>query len=93
MDETKTGEPERGYISETVLQDAATHPAYMGIMFWSAVMVGILGGGALIAMAVLAWFDKPIPDGMGAALQWSLLILGVLLVGEALLGKVTVNRA
>ena len=43
-------------------------------------------------MFLLAWNGKPIPDGMGNALQWALLILGVLLVGEALLGKVTVTR-
>jgi hypothetical protein len=97
MDETTAGmttaEPVRGYISETVLEDAATHPAYMNIMFWTAVMVGALGLLSIVGMFVLAWNDKPIPDGMGAALQWALLILGVLLVGEALLGKVTVNRA
>jgi hypothetical protein len=93
MDEQATGAPAPSYISDKVLEDAATHPAYMNIMFWTAIAVAVIGGGALLAMFVLAWFDKPIPDGMGAALQWALLILGVLLVGEALLGKVTVNRA
>jgi len=85
-------QPVKGYISEKVLEDAATHPAYMNLMFWTAIAVAIIGGGALVAMFLLAWFDKPIPDGMGNALQWALLILGVLLVGEALLGKVTVTR-
>lgn len=84
--------PERAYISEKVLEDAATHPAYMNMMFWTAVMVGAIGGGALLALFLLAWFDKTIPDGLGNALQWALLILGVLLVGEALLGKFTVTR-
>jgi hypothetical protein len=91
MDEP-TGAPAKAYISETVLEDAGTHPAYMNIMFWTAVMVGALGLLSILGMFALAWNDKPIPDGMGNALQWALLILGVLLVGEALLGKVTVTR-
>ena len=92
MDDTTAGAPPRAYISDEVLKDETTHPAYMNIMFWTAVMVGVLGAGALVAMFLLAWNGKPIPEGMGNALQWALLILGVLLVGEALLGKVTVSR-
>jgi nitrate reductase NapE component len=92
MDEPTAGAPSRAYISEEVLKDEATHQPYMNIMFWTAIAVAIIGGGALVAMFQLAWNGKPIPDGMGNALQWALLILGVLLVGEALLGKVTVTR-
>jgi len=92
MDEPTAGAPARAYISDKVLEDKDTHPAYMNLMFWTAIAVAIIGGGALVAMFLLAWNGKPIPDGMGNALQWALLILGVLLVGEALLGKVTVTR-
>ena len=93
MDEQgEIDEPVKGYISEEVLKDKATHQPYMRIMFWVAMAVSIIGGGALLSMTALAWFDKAIPEGLGSALQWALLILGVLLVGEALLGKVTVSR-
>ncbi len=91
MDET-TGAPARAYISEDVLKDKTTHPAYMNLMFWSAMIVGALGGLSILGLFVLAWNDKPVPDALGTALQWALVILGVLLVGEALLGKVTVSR-
>lgn len=84
--------PKPAYISEKVLEDAATHPAYMNMMFWTAVMVGAIGLVSLLALFFLAWFDKAIPDALGGALQWALVILGVLLVGEALLGKLTVTR-
>ncbi len=84
--------PQPAYISEEVLQDEATHPAYMNIMFWAAMAVAIIGGLALLALFILAWNDKAIPEALGSALQWALVILGVLLVGEALLGKVTVSR-
>ncbi len=87
-----TGTPVKAYISDKVLEDAATHPAYMNIMFWTAMLVGGLGVLSIIGLFALAWNDKPVPDALGSALQWSLLILGVLLVGEALLGKVTVSR-
>lgn len=84
--------PQPAYISEDVLQNEATHPAYMSIMLWTAMAVAIIGGLALVALFALAWNDKAIPEALGAALQWALVILGVLLVGEALLGKVTVSR-
>lgn len=84
--------PVKGYISGEVLTNEATHPAYMNIMFWTAIAVALIGGGALLAMFALAWNDKPIPDSLGSAPNTALLILGVLLVGEALLGKVTVAR-
>jgi len=79
------------YVSETVLEDEATHPAYMSLMFWAAVFVAVLGLAALVAVSVLAWWDKPIPDGLGNVTQWAVLILGVLLVGDALLGKLAVK--
>ena len=84
--------PQPAYISEEVLQDETTHPAYMNIMLWTAMAVAIIGGLALVALFALAWNDKAIPEALGSALQWALVILGVLLVGEALLGKVTVSR-
>lgn len=84
--------PERAYISEKVLENTDTHASYMNTMFWTAITVGVIGGLALVALFLLAWFDKAIPDALGSALQWALVILGVLLVGEALLGKVTVSR-
>ena len=91
MDEP-TGAPAKTYISDEVLKDEATHPAYMNIMLYTALAVAVLGLVAELAMFALAWNDKPIPEGYGGALQWALLILGVLLVGEALLGMVTVTR-
>lgn len=84
--------PKPAYISEKVLENTDTHAAYMNTMFWTAITVGVIGGMALVALFVLAWNDKAIPDALGSALQWALIILGVLLVGEALLGKVTVSR-
>lgn len=84
--------PKPAYISEKVLENTDTHAAYMNTMFWTAITVGVIGGLALVALFVLAWNDKTIPDALGSALQWALIILGVLLVGEALLGKVTVSR-
>jgi ABC-type proline/glycine betaine transport system permease subunit len=86
-------QPAKQFVSETVLEDKATHPAYMQLMLWTAIMVGILGGITVVILGVLAWFGKTVPDGLNAVPQWALLILGVLLVGEALLGKVTVARA
>jgi len=78
-------------ISETVLEDKATHPAYMSLMFWAAVFVAVLGALALVAGFLLAWNDKTLPEGMGNVTQWAVLILGVLLVGDALLGKLAVK--
>lgn len=93
MESNEVQPAQPSYISEPVLENKATHSDYMRIMLITAVAVAILGGLSLVGLVVLAWFDKPIPDGLGGALQWALLILGVLLVGEALLGKVTVSRA
>lgn len=83
--------PEPQNISETVLEDTATHPAYMNLMFWAEVFVAVLGLAALLAVTVLAWWSKPIPDGLGNVTQWAVIILGVLLVGDALLGKLAVK--
>jgi len=83
--------PQPSYVSETVLEDETTHPAYMSLMFWAAVTVGILGGLALLAMFALAWNDKTVPDAFGSIPQWAVIILGVLLVGDALLGKLAVK--
>ncbi len=83
--------PSPSSVSETVLEDEATHPAYMSLMFWAAVIVGILGGLALVAMFALAWNDKAVPEVLGSITQWAVIILGVLLVGDALLGKLAVK--
>jgi len=63
----------------------------MNLMFWAAVFVAVLGLAALLAVTVLAWWSKPIPDGLGNVTQWAVIILGVLLVGDALLGKLAVK--
>ena len=78
-------------VSETVIEDAATHPAYMSLMFWAAVFVAALGGLALVAGFLLAWNDKAVPEAFGSIPQWAVIILGVLLVGDALLGKLAVK--
>lgn len=78
-------------ISETVLEDKDTHPAYMSLMFWAVAAVAVLGALALVAGFLLAWNDKVLPEGMGNVTQWAVLILGVLLVGDALLGKLAVK--
>ena len=90
VDETNLPKP--AYINETVLQDPSTHQAYMDIVGWAVLIVGILGGGALVFMFVLAVMDRPIPEPLGGALQWAIIILGVLLVGETLMGKVMTAR-
>jgi hypothetical protein len=79
------------YVSETVLEDAATHPAYMVLLQRATYIVGVLGGVALVGLVALSWNDKPVPDGLANVTQWAVLILGVLLVGDALLGKLAVK--
>ena len=78
-------------ISETVLEDKDTHPAYMNIMAVATIAVAIIGGLALAGTILLAWNDKTVPEGLPGAVQWALAILGVLLVGDALLGKLAVK--
>ena len=91
VDETNLPKP--AYISDEVLQDPSTHKAYMDIVGWAVLIVGVLGGGALVFMFVLAVMDRPIPEPLGGALQWAIIILGMLLVGETLMGKVMTARS
>lgn len=78
-------------ISETVLEDAATHPAYMDLLREGLRIVGVLGLVAMVILGLLSWFDKAVPDTFASVPQWAVLILGVLLVGDALLGKLAVK--
>lgn len=84
--------PQPAHMEQTVLEDEATHPAYMNIMFWATIAVAIIGGLALAGTILLAWNGKTVPEGLPGAVQWSLAILGVLLVGDALLGKLAVKQ-
>lgn len=79
------------HMEQTVLEDEATHPAYMNIMTVATIAVAIIGGLALAGTILLAWNGKTVPEGLPGAVQWSLAILGVLLVGDALLGKLAVK--
>lgn len=54
-------------------------------------IVGILGLVAMLILGLLSWFGKTIPDVFASVPQWAVLILGVLLVGDALLGKLAVK--
>jgi len=78
-------------MEQTVLEDKDTHPAYMNIMAVATIAVAIIGGLALAGTILLAWNDKTVPEGLPGAVQWALAILGVLLVGDALLGKLAVK--
>lgn len=78
-------------ISETVLEDAATHPAYMELLREGLRIVGVLGLVAMLILGLLSWFDKTVPDTFASVPQWAVLIIGVLLVGDALLGKLAVK--
>ena len=83
---------EPAHMEQTVLEDKDTHPAYMNIMFWATIAVAIIGGLALAGTIALAWNGKEVPEGLPGAVQWALAILGVLLVGDALLGKLAVKE-
>ena len=78
-------------ISETVLEDAATHSAYMELLREGLRIVGVLGLVAMVILGLLSWFDKTVPDTFASVPQWAVLIIGVLLVGDALLGKLAVK--
>ncbi len=78
-------------ISETVLEDASTHPAYMDLLREGLRIVGLLGLVAMLILGLLSWFDKTVPDTFASVPQWAVLIIGVLLVGDALLGKLAVK--
>ena len=54
-------------------------------------VLGILVVKGFSLVASLDWWSKPIPDGLGNVTQWAVIILGVLLVGDALLGKLAVK--
>lgn len=82
---------EPAHMEQTVLEDKDTHPAYMNIMFWATLAVAIIGGLALVGTILLAWNGKTVPPDLPGAVQWALAILGVLLVGDALLGKLAVK--
>lgn len=88
----KDEQPKPAFISDEVLQDPSTHGAYMSIIDRSVLIVGTLSGAALIFMFVLAIMGRPIPEQLGGVPQWGTIILGVLLVGETLMGKVMVAR-
>lgn len=83
--------PEPASISQTVLEDKDTHPAYMDMLRENQRIVGILGLVAMLILGLLSWFGKTIPDVFASVPQWAVLILGVLLVGDALLGKLAVK--
>ena len=85
-------QPKASYVSETVLKDKATHPAYMEWLRETGRIVGVIGLGALIIVGVLSWFGKPVPDVLASVPQWVVLILGAVLVGDALLGKLAVKQ-
>lgn len=84
--------PQPSSMEQTVLEDEATHPAYMNIMAVATLAVAIIGGLALAGTILLAWNGKTVPEGLPGAVQWALAILGVLLVGDALLGKLAVKQ-
>jgi len=78
-------------ISQTVLEDKATHPAYMDMLRENQRIVGGLGLVAMLILGLLSWFGKTVPDVFATVPYWAVLILGVLLVGDALLGKLAVK--